>query len=109
MSGFKLLSTFGTIIFHATTNIDQPGFFHRALKTGGEEILRERWDEAQSRPPDTGDTAAPAVVITPLGKKIGMALPDWTRVPQMVGAPYAGIRRPVDHQAPATHSEPIGV
>ena len=27
-------------------------------------------------------------VVTPLGKKIGMMLPDWTRVPPMVGAPW---------------------
>lgn len=95
------------IILSATTNIDLPGFFHSALKTGGEEILRERWDEAQSRAPDTGDTITP--VTTSLGKKIGMALPDWTRGPLLVGAPYAGIRRPVDHQAPPIQQELIGV
>jgi actin-related protein 10 len=93
--------------FTITTKIDLPGFSHSALKTGGEEILRERWDEAQSRAPDPGDTTSPAVV-TPLGKKIGMALPDWTRAPLMVGAPMAGVRRPVDPRAPTAQQEPVG-
>jgi hypothetical protein len=93
--------------FPATTDIDLPVFSYSALKTGGEEILRERWDTAQSRALDPDDTTSPAVV-TPLGKTIGMTLPDWTRVPLMAGAPMAGVRRPVEHRAPTTQQEPVG-
>ncbi len=93
--------------FPATTNIVLSVFSYSALKTGGEEIQRERWDEAQSRATDPDDMTFPAVV-TPLGKKIGMTLPDWTRVPLTVGAPMAGIRRPVEHRAPTTQQEPVG-
>ena len=93
--------------FPATTNVDLPVFSYSALKTGGEEIQRERWDEAQFRAPDADDMTSPAAV-TPLGKKIGMTLPDWTRVPLMVGAPMAGIRRAVEQRAPTTQEEPVG-
>lgn len=89
-----------------TTNIGL-AFTYSALKTGGEEILRERWDDAQSRVPEPEDTTAPAVV-TPLGKKMGMTLPDWTRVPLTVGAPMAGIRRPVERRGPSIQQEPVG-
>ena len=93
--------------FPATTNISLAVFSFSALKTGGEEIQRERWDEAQSRAPDPDEMASPATV-TPLGKKISMTLPDWTRVPLMVGAPMAGIRRSVEHRGPTTQQEPVG-
>ena len=93
--------------FPGATNIDLAVFSYSALKTGGENIQCERWDEAQSRAPDPDDMTSPAVV-TPLGKKIGMTLPDWTRVPLMVGAPMAGIRRSVQHRGPTTQQEPVG-
>ena len=54
--------------FPTTTNIGLAVFSYSALKTGGDEIQRERWDEAQSRAPDADDMTSPAAV-TPLGKK----------------------------------------
>ena len=84
-----------------------PVFSSSALKTGGEEIQRERWDEAKLCAPDPDDMTSPSVV-PPLGKKIGTTLPDWRRVPLMVGAPMADIRPSVEHRGPTTQQEPVG-
>lgn len=55
-----------------------------ALKTGGVEVAREKWDEADSQiDPDEEMVFAPQ---TPSGQSI---LPDWTRSPLPVGAPPA--------------------
>lgn len=54
----------------------------RALKTGGAEITREKWDEAEARTnPDESMT------IEPNDKTIHELVPDWTRSPLPVGAP----------------------
>ncbi|KAK7682630.1 hypothetical protein QCA50_014430 [Cerrena zonata] len=53
-----------------------------ALKTGGAEITREKWDEAEARTnPDESMT------IEPNDKTIHELVPDWTRSPLPVGAP----------------------
>ncbi|PFH53156.1 hypothetical protein AMATHDRAFT_138123 [Amanita thiersii Skay4041] len=64
-----------------------------ALKTGGVEIAREKWDEAelQQRQNDDGDEDSMDLdEIVPKPKNI---LPDWTRSPLTNGAPPA--RQPV--------------
>lgn len=56
-----------------------------ALKTGGAEVARERWDEADSQvDPDEEMMFAPQ---TP--RPTQNILPDWTRSPLPVGAPSA--------------------
>ncbi|KZT01408.1 actin-domain-containing protein [Laetiporus sulphureus 93-53] len=55
-----------------------------ALKTGGPEILREKWDEAGVQ--DDGDGLGG--VLDP-GRSPTLLLPDWTRIPLPVGAPPA--------------------
>ncbi|KAF9524875.1 actin-like ATPase domain-containing protein [Crepidotus variabilis] len=65
-----------------------------ALKTGGAEVAREKWDEmddlnraadeSMDISPDTGPTGA---VSTP--QKAKNILPDWTRSPLPTGAPSA--------------------
>jgi actin-related protein 10 len=58
-------------------------FSCRALKTGGIEVAREKWDEASSRrgpdesmDDDTGDISGPFTQSI---------LPDWTRMPFLAG------------------------
>lgn len=51
----------------------------RALKTGGMEVSRERWDEEEPEG-EAGEGAAAAAGV----------IPDWTRAPLPVGAPAAG-------------------
>ncbi|CCA68903.1 related to fungal specific actin related protein-Laccaria bicolor [Serendipita indica DSM 11827] len=73
-----------------------------ALKTGGQEILHDKWDEA-------------SVVIeepeTPLHglatRENNFVLPDWTRAPLRVGAPHAGVHPPRQYGVPL--DEPITV
>ena len=58
---------------------------YRALKTGGAEVAREKWDEADAEPDPDGDV--PMLPETP--KSPHSILPDWTRSPLPVGAPSA--------------------
>ncbi|KAG8826416.1 hypothetical protein FRC19_008983 [Serendipita sp. 401] len=58
-----------------------------ALKTGGEEILHDKWDEGSIGDPDASFSG---IVV----RESTMVLPDWTRVPMSVGAPHAGIHPP---------------
>lgn len=81
--------------------------YYRSLKIGGEEILREKWDEATGAEGDT--TQDPSLSITsptpvstqeteanlPLRSstmtsphRATSILPDWTRVPLGAGAPH---------------------
>lgn len=57
------------------------------LKTGGEEILHDKWDEATVEEPEI--SAQDAVTKGP-----SLVLPDWTRIPMVVGAPHAGKHPP---------------
>ena len=63
-----------------------------ALKTGGVEVQREKWDEAEAQPdPDedvqmgVGSSPARSARSSPARN----ILPDWTRTPLPVGAPPA--------------------
>ncbi|KAF8577782.1 actin-domain-containing protein [Ramaria rubella] len=63
-----------------------------ALKTGGEEILRERWDEVslEGDGPDVGMDIDPAMPKpTYRQSREGPILPDWSRSPLPAGAPSA--------------------
>ncbi|KAH9847690.1 actin-domain-containing protein [Lenzites betulinus] len=79
-----------------------------ALKTGGVEVQRERWDEAEAQPEldiDVGDDADGDVLMggdSPprLALVSRSILPDWTRTPLPVGAPPA----PRPPAAPAASS-----
>ncbi|KDQ14960.1 hypothetical protein BOTBODRAFT_159018 [Botryobasidium botryosum FD-172 SS1] len=68
-----------------------------ALKTGGEEILRERWDEAFEESLEPPLSPLPAVIGQDgssgrrTGKRYVDILPDWTRIPLSVGAPSVAL------------------
>ncbi|KAI0749669.1 actin family [Daedaleopsis nitida] len=73
-----------------------------ALKTGGVEVQREKWDEAEAQP-DTDedlpmDSSPPRPAKSSPAKNI---LPDWTRTPLPVGAP------PAPRPAAAAASPPL--
>ena len=78
--------------------------FSSVLKTGGPEVARERWDEADSQADDEGEEA----LFTPETRSLQSILPDWTRSPLPVGAPPA--RQPQPSIAPivATPLVPVG-
>lgn len=59
---------------------------YRALKTGGVEVPREKWDEANAQS-DEDDTMG--VTQEGLTRSPKSVLPDWTRTPLPVGAPPA--------------------
>ncbi|KAF8135091.1 actin family [Boletus edulis] len=72
-----------------------------ALKTGGVEISREKWDEAFSPHDDDDDDAMiPASPSSPGHRPRGM-LPDWTRTPLSAGAPCAVAPKPVVASSPS--------
>jgi actin-related protein 10 len=79
-------------------NNDTLNFHYRVLKTGGEEILHDRWDEAAVEDPEVPSQDA-------LTKESSLVLPDWTRVPMVVGAPHAGKHPP--RQFGVAMEEPI--
>jgi hypothetical protein len=83
---------------YPTLNADFPNSRYRVLKTGGEEILHDRWDESAAEAPE----ASFQDVLT---KESSLVLPDWTRVPMVVGAPHAGKHAP--RQFGLTVEEPI--
>lgn len=68
---------------------------HRSLKTGGEEILRDRFEEAYDdalNPVDEeeGPPVTPPPIAQPdarVGRSPVYVLPDWTRLPLGTGAP----------------------
>lgn len=60
----------------------------RALKIGGVEVARERWDEAENQPDDDDETVPMAVDSSP-PRPARNVLPDWTRGPLPSGAPPA--------------------
>lgn len=62
------------------------------MKTGGEEIFRERWDEANHREgsPDVSMEVDPVTPrATQRHSRSGSILPDWSQSPLPVGAPSA--------------------
>ncbi|KAI1796925.1 actin-domain-containing protein [Ganoderma leucocontextum] len=63
-----------------------------ALKTGGVEVQREKWDEAEAQP-DPDEDVQMAVDSSPArsarSSPARNILPDWTRTPLPVGAPPA--------------------
>ncbi|KAI0077080.1 actin-domain-containing protein [Panus rudis PR-1116 ss-1] len=75
-----------------------------ALKTGGIEITREKWDEADAAQPDSGDDLANIVEQ----KSIHSLLPDWTRSPLPAGAPPAPRPPPPQPIAPASPQTAVG-
>ncbi|KAI6039887.1 actin-domain-containing protein [Pisolithus marmoratus] len=74
-----------------------------ALKTGGMEITREKWDEAFSSQNDDDEAAITATDEEQLLKNI---IPDWTRTPLPVGAPSASVA-PKPTLAPSPHAQAI--
>ncbi|KAI0648997.1 actin-domain-containing protein [Trametes meyenii] len=58
-----------------------------ALKTGGVEVQREKWDEAEAQPDDDAMLVDDSPPRLPASSK--NILPDWTRTPLPVGAPPA--------------------
>ena len=65
----------------------------RSLKTGGVEISREKWEEADIREEvETEDGAITIVPPSPTMQVYNKTLPDWTRGPLPVGAPAANTR-----------------
>jgi len=65
----------------------------RSLKTGGVEISREKWEEADIlEEVETEDGAITTVPSSPSSQVYNTILPDWTRSPLPVGAPAANSR-----------------
>ncbi|KAI0789908.1 actin-domain-containing protein [Abortiporus biennis] len=71
-----------------------------ALKTGGMEVPREKWDEADA--PSDEDDPMGSPVQTP-SRSTQNVLPDWTRTPLSAGAPQAAVQRP----QPTASSSPV--
>lgn len=57
------------------------------MKTGGAEVPREKWDEAD--PAQNTDEDVPSVSAGTLEREPRNVLPDWTRFPLPAGAPPA--------------------
>ena len=75
-----------------------------ALKTGGVEVSREKWDEAFSPQIEDDDAMESEPPASPGQRPRGM-LPDWTRTPLSMGAPPAVAPQPV---APSTPQMTVG-
>ncbi|KAH0833331.1 hypothetical protein J3R83DRAFT_12399 [Lanmaoa asiatica] len=69
-----------------------------ALKTGGVEVSREKWDEAFSSQNDDDEAMESTPPVSPEQRPRGM-LPDWTRTPLSVGAPSAMAPKPAPQTA----------
>ena len=67
-----------------------------ALKTGGTEIAREKWDEAEVKP----DEEDPMDLVVEIPKSPHSILPDWTRSPLPTGAPMATRLQPLSTPQP---------
>lgn len=59
-----------------------------ALKTGGAEVAREKWDEADAADADADEAMDTSPPVTPRAV-VRSILPDWTRTALPVGAPPA--------------------
>jgi actin-related protein 10 len=75
------LAGYESRFFHPSNHLPTRVFHfypHRALKTGGVEVSREKWDEACSRedPDDSMDDSAEGTV-----RSAASILPDWTKLP----------------------------
>ncbi|EJD49546.1 actin-like ATPase domain-containing protein [Auricularia subglabra TFB-10046 SS5] len=69
-----------------------------ALKTGGEEITRERWDEADVEKEDIDEgteDASERPAAVEIVRQGGQVLPDWTKTPLPAGAPSVFAHVPV--------------
>ncbi|KAI0775099.1 actin-domain-containing protein [Trametes elegans] len=80
-----------------------------ALKTGGQEVNREKWDEAEAQPGEADMAVDDAPPRAAPAKNI---LPDWTRTPLPVGAPPAPRPPPVTGAVeaaapPALHAQSV--
>ncbi|KAF5391559.1 hypothetical protein D9757_002510 [Collybiopsis confluens] len=87
-----------------------------ALKTGGVEVSREKWDAADPEREDADAEASMSKSPTrnraaqrqqqagaPLSRNV---LPDWTRIPLSVGAPSVGIPPPPANTSASSSSVP---
>lgn len=72
--------------------------YHRSLKTGGVEVARERWDEAD---PSRGADESMDTPVDLESRAARNILPDWTRTPLPAGAPPAAVKAPLVN-------EPVG-
>lgn len=61
----------------------------RALKTGGVEVAREKWDEADARMDEDEDEDMDEEIPVAPRSTARSILPDWTRTPLPMGAPPA--------------------
>ncbi|KAI0707248.1 actin-domain-containing protein [Earliella scabrosa] len=82
-----------------------------ALKTGGVEVQREKWDEAEAQPePDEdvpmGDPASSPPRTPARSSPAKSILPDWTRTPLPAGAPPAP-RPPAAAALPSLHAQSV--
>lgn len=77
---------------------EDPHFFSSALKTGGEEITRERWDEADVEREEDISVVEDAAESVPTQieriRQGGFVLPDWTKTPLPTGAPSVFVHTP---------------
>jgi actin-related protein 10 len=62
----------------------------RSLKTGGVEVSREKWDEADPSNRDGDESMDVSADFSDRGRR--SILPDWTRMPLAAGAPPAIVR-----------------
>lgn len=84
LAGYVEIKTLHSFLHRKAINVPTHS---RALKTGGIEITREKWDEAEARTnPDESMT------IEPNAKTVYELVPDWTRSPLPAGAPSAVVR-----------------
>ncbi|TFK49938.1 actin-domain-containing protein [Heliocybe sulcata] len=70
-----------------------------AMKIGGAEVTRERWDEMESQRESQEDDST---TVQSYARSSAAVLPDWTRAPLPVGAPMAAVIR----HAPAPEAMP---
>ncbi|OBZ62673.1 Actin-related protein 10 [Grifola frondosa] len=75
-----------------------------ALKTGGVEVQREKWDEADAAPDAEDDMDASQTSL----RSPKSILPDWTRTPLPAGAPSAARPPPQTAIPPPTPQTAVG-
>ncbi|EGN99213.1 hypothetical protein SERLA73DRAFT_90479 [Serpula lacrymans var. lacrymans S7.3] len=69
-----------------------------SLKTGGVEVAREKWDEAEANRGNDDDDAAASAAEEPTLKNV---IPDWSYTPLPIGAPPAGASKiPIESASP---------
>ncbi|KXN91653.1 Actin-related protein 10 [Leucoagaricus sp. SymC.cos] len=79
--------------------------FRLSLKTGGVEVSREKWDEADVAAQDAEDEDMDVVAESPK-RSTRSILPDWTRSPLPAGAPPANAKPPSTPLTPHTPRTP---